>query len=292
MIQRAASLARNAAACATSQAVPSTWSSVPIRRASRSSGVIPREATIGVYTVPGQMPLTRMPWSAWWAAMLRVRPIDRRLRGRVEQARVAAQQPRDRREVDDRAAAGLDHRRKRVLRHHHHRGHVHPHRPVERLGIDLHRVAGRPGHPDVVDQDVDAAERVERRPDGAACTIRRRRRRSRPGSPRRPPARSSERRLDPLAPLVQQHDAGALAGQQDRRRPPVPDDRATRARVARARAGDDGNLTFEPPCSEDAWIAGESAPCAAGLRSLLRHLRWNRGGGSRRRACTAVRGPI
>ena len=33
---------------ATSQGVPSTWSSVPIRRASRSSGVIPREATIGV----------------------------------------------------------------------------------------------------------------------------------------------------------------------------------------------------------------------------------------------------
>src|SRR5581483_7822968 len=51
VIHRAASLARKAAAAATSQAVPSVWRSERSRRASRSSGVIPRDATIGVYAL-------------------------------------------------------------------------------------------------------------------------------------------------------------------------------------------------------------------------------------------------
>ena len=127
-----------------------------------------------------------------------------------------ANKPGRRRPVDDRPAAGLDHRRDGVLRHHDHRGDVDPHGAVPGLRIDLDGVAGRPGHADDVGQDVERTERFEGTLDG-------------------PPARSLvghvgldedrlatltdddlARLLGPLRALVDQGDLGALAGKGDR----------------------------------------------------------------------------
>ena len=58
MIQRASSLARNAAAQATSQPVPG----VPSMNPARAGEAADTEATIGVVMWPGATALTRMPW--------------------------------------------------------------------------------------------------------------------------------------------------------------------------------------------------------------------------------------
>src|SRR6267378_5616558 len=73
VIQRASSLARKTAAQATSHPVPSVPSGAASRRRSRSASSM-RGATIGPYTSPGTMQLTRMPCRPWSPAIERVMP--------------------------------------------------------------------------------------------------------------------------------------------------------------------------------------------------------------------------
>src|SRR5213592_3279346 len=73
VIQRASSLARKTAAQATSHPVPSVPSGAASRRRWRSASSM-RGATIGPYTSPGTMQLTRMPCRPWSPAIERVMP--------------------------------------------------------------------------------------------------------------------------------------------------------------------------------------------------------------------------
>src|ERR1700733_5582828 len=82
---------------------------------------------------------------------------DGALRCRIEQAWVAAEQTRDRTEIDDRAAAAPDHFRYRKFGHQHDGGDVDAHRSVPGLDIDLDGVAARAGDADIVDEDVEPA---------------------------------------------------------------------------------------------------------------------------------------
>src|SRR3546814_14364631 len=73
-----------------------------------------------------------------------------------------ALEPGDRGDVDDRAAAALDHLRDRIACHQHHAGDVDVHRLRPALHVDLQRVAARAGDADLVDPDVAAPTRAGR----------------------------------------------------------------------------------------------------------------------------------
>jgi len=72
VIHLASSPARNLTAAPTSQPVPSVFNRLRFFLASLASSLIPPEYIIGVYTIPGQTQLTRMPCGAWCTAIARV----------------------------------------------------------------------------------------------------------------------------------------------------------------------------------------------------------------------------
>ena len=78
-----------------------------------------------------------------------------------------------------------------------------------------------------------------------------------------------ERPLGPLAPLVQQHDLGALARQHDGGGAAVADDRAVRAGRPRSGAGDDGDLAGQPLGLGQARIARERLRVGLSRRHLV-----------------------
>src|SRR3954452_20137067 len=75
---------------------------------------------------------------------------------------MTALEPRDRTEIDNRAAAALDHFRNGIFRHQHHRGDIDAHGLVPCGNIDLDGVAAWPGDADIVDEDVEPAPCLDR----------------------------------------------------------------------------------------------------------------------------------
>jgi hypothetical protein len=71
-------------------------------------------------------------------------------------------QPRDRCEIDDRAAAAFDHFGNGIFRHQHHRGDIDAHRAIPGVDVDLDGVAARTGNADIVDENVEPAPGLHR----------------------------------------------------------------------------------------------------------------------------------